>query len=131
MILLYFIFKHPSNEKTKATCDDIELSIEVFTAMGHHRVAKRCLELVLEVFELAKKTLREPEEGLAVPNQLPVEDDSGFFTSLIDPFLLEDYAFNDANFDSFAPGAWNTPDPSMGSEGQNALGLFLSFTANR
>jgi len=131
MILLYFIFKNPSNEKTKSACDDIELSIEVFTAMGHHRVAKRCLELVLEVFELAKKAMREPEEGPALPNPLPVEDDSGFFTNLIDPFLLEDYAFNDTKLDGFPPGAWNAPDPNLGTEGGNALELFLSFTANR
>jgi hypothetical protein len=103
------------------------MSIEVFTAMGHHRVTKRCLELVTEVYELAKKTIREQQEG---PSFQTLEDGSEFFANLIDPFLLEDYAFNDQKLDGFTPGAWN-PDPTPGVESGNALEMFLNFTANR
>ena len=131
MILLYFILKNPLNQNIKSVCSDIELSIEVFTAMGHHRVAKRCLELVSEVYELAKKAIREQEAGPRNQNTLAVEDGSDFFSNLIDPFLLEDYAFNEAKLDSLTPGTWNAPDPSMSADGGNALELFFNFTANR
>ena len=127
MVLLYYIFKNPLNDKVSTACVDVEMSIEVFTAMGHHRVAKRCLELVTEVYELAKKTIREQQEG---PSFQPIEDGFEFFANLIDPFLLEDYAFNDQNLDSFAPGGWN-PGPNFGVESGNALEMFLNFTANR
>ena len=135
MVLLYYIFKNPLNEKIPSVCLDVEMSMEVFTAMGHHRVAKRCLELVTEVYELAKKTIREQQEG---PNSttglggFPVDDDTEFFANLIDPFLLEDYAFNDSKVDGFALGTWNVaPDPNLGVESGNALELFLNFSANR
>lgn len=127
MVLLYYIFKHPLNEKVSSACADVEMSIEVFTAMGHHRVTTRCLELVTEVYELAKKTIREQQEG---PSFQPMEDGSEFFANLIDPFLLEDYAFNDQKLDGFTPGAWN-PDLNPGVESSNALEMFLNFTANR
>jgi len=42
---------------------DVEMSIEVFTGMGHNRVAKRCVELVTEVYELSKKAVKEQQEG--------------------------------------------------------------------
>jgi hypothetical protein len=131
MILLYYILKNPLNENVPSACSDIELSIEVFTAMGHHRVAKRCLELVSEVFELAQKAIRERDAGATLQSSLPIEDGSEFFANLIDPFLLEDYAFNDANLDNFTPDPWNAPDSSVGGEGSNALEMFFNFTANR
>jgi hypothetical protein len=131
MILLYYILKNPHSEKVQSACSDIELSIEVFTAMGQHRVAKRCLELVSEVFELAKKAIRENESGPILQSSLPVDDGSEFFANLIDPFLLEDYAFNDPKFDSLTPGPWDAPDPNLGGEGSNALEMFLNFTASR
>jgi hypothetical protein len=130
MILLYYILKNPLNENVPSACSDIELSIEVFTAMGHHRVAKRCLELVSEVFELAKKAIRESEAGATLQSSLPIEDGSEFFANLIDPFLLEDYAFNDSKL-NLTPGPWNAPDLNMGGEGGNALEMFFNFTANR
>jgi hypothetical protein len=100
--------------------------------MGHHRVAKRCLELVSEVFDLAKRAIREAQAGPVVQSSLPSnEDTSEFFANLIDPFLLEGYAFNDTKIDGLTPGLWSAPDPSMGSEGGNALEMFLNFTANR
>lgn len=101
--------------------------------MGHHRVAKRCLELVSEVFELAKRAIHEAQAGPVIQSTLPSnEDGSEFFANLIDPFLLEDYAFNnDTKIDGLTPGIWSAPDPSMGSEGGNALEMFLNFTANR
>ena len=107
------------------------MSIEVFTAMGHHRVAKRCLELVSEVYELAKKTIREQQEGLSMQTTVPMEDDLEFFANLIDPFLLEDYAINDSKLDGLTLGPWNAPDPNLVVESGNALELFLNFTANR
>ena len=132
MILLYYILKNPKNDNVPSVSADIELSIEVFNAMGHHRVAKRCLELVSEVFELAKRAIREAQAGPIVQSSLPSnEDSSEFFANLIDPFLLEGYAFNDTKIDGFTPGVWSAPDPSMGSEGGNALEMFLNFTANR
>lgn len=138
MVLLYYVFKNPLNEKVVSACSDVEMSMEVFTAMGHHRVAKRCLELVSEVYELAKKTIREQREGLTSTNQsgatFPVDDDLDFFANLIDPFLLEDYAFNDDKVDGFPPGTWNINVPDLnlgGAESGNALELFLNFTANR
>jgi len=112
--------------------------MEVFAVMGHHRVAKRCLELVSEVYELAKKTIREQQEGPTSTNQsgniFPVNDDSEFFANLIDPFLLEDYAFNDAKMDGFTSGTWNVGAMDLnlgGAENGNALESFLNFTANR
>ena len=81
------------------------MSMEVFIAMGHHRVAKRCLEFVSEVYELAKRTIREQQEGPTSTTQglggFPMENDTDLFTNLIDPFLLEDYAFNDSKVDEF------------------------------
>ncbi len=123
--------KNPLKENIKSACADIDLSIEVFTAMGQHRVAKRCLELVIEVYELAKKTVREQEAGPSKQSTLPVEDGSDFFSNLIDPFLLEDYAFNEAKIDALTPGAWNAPEMNLGTEGGNALELFFNFSANR
>jgi hypothetical protein len=131
MILLYYILKNPLKDNVQSACADVELSIEVFTAMGHHRVAKRCLELVSEVFELAKKAVREQQEGLSIQNNLPVEDGSELFANLIDPFLLEGYAFNDSKPDGLTPGSWSTLDPNLGVESGNALELFFNFTANR
>jgi hypothetical protein len=131
MILLHHILKNPKNENIQTTSQDIELSIEVFTAMGHHRVAKRCLELVSEVYELAKKAIQDQESGPTLQNNLTVEDGSEFFANLIDPFLLEDYAFNDSKLDGLTPGLWDAPDPNVGGDGPNALEMFLNFTANR
>jgi hypothetical protein len=131
MILLHHILKNPKSENIQKTSQDIELSIEVFTAMGHHRVAKRCLELVSEVFELAKKAIQDQESGPTLQNNLTVEDGSEFFASLIDPFLLEDFTFNDAKLDGLTPGIWNAPDPNVGGDGPNALEMFLNFSANR
>lgn len=134
MVLLYYIFKNPvlTNDKISSVCADVEMSIEVFTAMGHHRVAKRCLELVTEVYELAKKAVKEQHCGAEFAAGLPiVEDDSGFFANLIDPFLLEDYAFNEPKLDGLTPGTWNAPLVGEGMESGNALELFLNFTANR
>ena len=99
--------------------------------MGHHRVAKRCLELVSEVYELAKKTIREQQEGLSMQSTLPMENDWDLFANLIDPFLLEDYAFNDSKLDELNTSAGHAPDPNLGVESGNALELFLNFTANR
>ena len=131
MVLLFYIFKNPLSDKVPSVCLDIEMSMEVFTAMGHHRVAKRCLELVSEVYELAKKTIREQQEGPSSPATF--DDGFDFFSNLIDPFLLEDYAFNDAKVDGITPGAWNVApaDPNFGIDSGNALELFLNFTANR
>jgi len=131
MILLYYILKNPLNENSKSACADIELSVEVFTAMGQHRVAKRCLELVSEVYELAKRAVREQEAGPTKQTSLAVEDGSDFFSNLIDPFLLEDYAFNESKVDALTPGPWNAPDPNISVEGGNALELFFNFSANR
>ena len=128
MVLLYYIFKNPLDEKTKSACSDVEMSIEVFTAMGRHRVTKRCLELVSEVYELSKKVIRVQQEGLTLQSNLPVEDDAVFFANLIDPFLLEDYALNDLKLDGLMSGPSNAPYPG---EGGNALESFLNFTANR
>jgi hypothetical protein len=138
MVLLYYIFKNPLNDKVASACSDVEMSMEVFTAMGHHRVAKRCLELVNEVYELAKKTIKEQQDGPTSTSQsgaaFAVDDDLEFFANLIDPFLLEDYAFNDAKMDGFAPGTWSVGAPDLnlgGAETGNALESFLNFTANR
>jgi hypothetical protein len=131
MILLFYILKNPQSEKIQSACADIEMSIEVFTAMGHHRVAKRCLELVSEVFELAKKAIRENQAGPSIPISLPVDDGTEFFTNLIDPFLLGDYAFDEANLGDLTPGVWNAFDPNMTGEGSNALETFMSFSASR
>src|SRR5436309_9317089 len=87
MVLLYYIIKNPFSEKTPLACSDVEMSIEVFTAMGHHRVAKRCLELVNEVYGLAKKGLQEQHGERVTQINLPVEEDPNFFANLIDPFL--------------------------------------------
>jgi hypothetical protein len=132
MVLLYYIFKNPSlpPDKISSVCADVEMSIEVFTAMGHHRVAKRCLELVTEVYELAKKAIKESGGGEFAAN-FGMEDDSEFFANLIDPFLLEDYAFNESKMDGLTPGVWNAPMPNEGIESGNALELFLNFSANR
>ena len=62
MIPLFYILKNPLSENARSAYEDIELSSEVITAMTHHRVAKCCLELVNEVYELAKKTVRETQE---------------------------------------------------------------------
>jgi hypothetical protein len=91
MLLLYYIFKSPLNDKVPSACSDVEMSIKIFTATGHHRVAKRCLELVSEVYKLAKKTIREQQEGLSMQSNLPMEND---WENLIHPFLFEDYAVN-------------------------------------
>jgi hypothetical protein len=131
MILLYYILKNPLNETSKLACADIELSVEVFTAMGQHRVAKRCLELVSEVYELAKKAVREQQAGSTKQSSLVVEEGSDFFSNLIDPFLLEDYAFNESKLDALTPGTWTAPDLNMTAEGSNALELFFNFSANR
>jgi hypothetical protein len=131
MVLLYYIFKNPLNDQVASVCSDVEMSIEVFTAMGHHRVAKRCLELVSEVYELAKKTVIEQQEGLSMQSTLPMGDDSDFFANLIDPFLLEDYAFNDSRLNGLTSGPWYASDPNLGVDCGNALELFLNFTANR
>ena len=136
MVLLYYLLKNPSlpTDKISSVCADVEMSIEVFTAMGHHRVAKRCLELVTEVYELAKKAIKESAGGEFAANlggNFGMEDESEFFANLIDPFLLEDYAFNEPKLDGLTPGVWNAPLPNEGMESGNALELFLNFSANR
>jgi hypothetical protein len=130
MVLLYYIFKNPIIENVKSACSDVEMSMEVFMAMGHHRVAKRCLELVSEVYELAKKAIREMQESSSMKSSLPVEDCAGFFASLIDPFLLENYAFNGSNLNALNPSPLNVL-PNASTDSANALELFLNFTANR
>jgi hypothetical protein len=130
MILLYYILKNPLKENVQSACADVDLSIEVFTAMGHHRVAKRCLELVGEVFELAKKAVRE-QEVPATQNNTPMEEGTEFFANLIDPFLLEGYAFDDSKLDDQAPASWGSIDSNSTTEPGNALELFFNFTANR
>jgi hypothetical protein len=130
-ILLFYILKNPHNDNVQSACADVELSIEVFTAMGQHRVAKRCLELVSEVYELAKKAVRDIQEGPPLQTIVPTDDGTEFFANLIDPFLLEDFAFNETKFDGLTPGPWDAPDLNVGGEGSNALEMFLNFTANR
>jgi hypothetical protein len=108
------------------------MSIELFTVMGHHRVAKRCLELVTEFYELAKKAVKEQQGGAEIAATLPMmEDDSEFFANLIDPFLLEDYAFNESKLDGLMPGPWDTSVLNEGMESGNALEMFMNFTASR
>jgi hypothetical protein len=131
MVLLYYIFKNPLDENVKTACSDVEMSMEIFTAMGHHHIAKRCLELVSEVYELAKKAIHEQQKGSFTGNTLPIEHGADFFASLIDPFILEDYAFNDPTLDGLNPSPLNAPDPSASMDSGNALELFLNFTANR
>lgn len=131
MILLYYISRNGFNENVRSACSDVEMSMEVFTAMGHHRVAKRCMELVSEVYELAKKAINKQQESLSTQSTLPVEDDTDFFASLIDPFLLENYAFNDQNFGGPDPSPLNAPDMNANLDSSNALEFFLNFTANR
>jgi len=131
MVLLFYVFKHPLDEQISAVCADIEMSVDVLTAMDHHRVAKRCLELVSELYQLAKKNIRDQQDGPSRGSSLPVDNDSEFFASMIDPFLLEDYAFNDMKMNGQTIGVWNGLDSNIGGEGSNALELFLNFTANR
>lgn len=121
MILLYQILRNPLHEDTESVCRDIELGIEVFQAMGGHRVAKRCLELVSEVYDLVKKVIEE------TPPQ-NVEFNEELFPNLIDPFLLEEFAFHDESIHGVHPPAWNELDTD---ESSSALGTFMSFMANR
>ena len=130
MILLCYMIKNPLAEGIPTICEDIELSIEVFTAMGHHRVATRCLELVIEVFDLAKKTLKEQQADPSLSRDISAEDGSDFFANLIDPFILEGYAFNDEKINGLSPDPW-AQSANVAGEGSNALEMFLNFTASR
>jgi len=122
MVLLYQILRNPRHESTDSVCEDIELGIEVFQAMGGHQVAKRCLELVSEVYDLAKNVIEETH-----PQNVDLNEE--LFPNLIDPFLLEEFAFHDDSTHGVHPPPWNAELDT--EESSSALGTFLSFMANR
>lgn len=116
------------NDQVVSTCSDVEMSIEVFTAMGNHRVFKRCLELACEVFELAKSYSRTTR-WIIYAKYARYRRRFGVFANLIDPLLLEDDAFNDSKLDVRSP--WKAPDTNPGVESGDALELFLNSNANQ
>ena len=99
------------------------MGIEVFQAMGTHRVAKRCLELVSSVYDLVQKIIQSE-----VTEENPVIDleADNILPNLIHPFLLEDFALHvgDGNPSSWS-AAFEMDQPS------SALETFLQFMANK
>lgn len=58
--------------------------------MGEHRGAKWCSEFVSEVYDLAKKVIEESHPRNLLSGK--------FFPNLIDPLLLEEFAFQCREF---------------------------------
>jgi len=125
MVLLYCILRNPHHPSISAVCRDVEMGLEVLEAMGGHRVARRCFELVSEVYELAKKVM---EDKPAPQNITNLESDA-IFPNLIDPFLLEEFAFHDDSTPGIHPPPWNA-DMDV-DESNSTLETFLSFMASR
>ena len=103
------------------------MGLEVLQAMGGQRVAKRCFELVSEVYELAKKVMAEDEP--APQNVMTNLEAETIFPNLIDPFLLDEFAFHDDSTPGIHPPPWNA-DMEV-DENNSALETFLSFMASR
>ena len=123
MVLLYCVLRDPHQDSITAICADIEMGIEVFQAMGTHRVAKRCLELVSSVYDLAQKII---QNGVTEQNPVVCLEADNILPNLIDPFLLEDFALHvgDGN-----PSSWSA-DFGM-EQPSGALETFLQFMANK
>ena len=121
MVLLYCVLRNPHQDSITAICADIEMGIEVFQAMGTHRVAKRCLELVSSVYDLAQKII---QNDMTEQNTMVGLEADNILPNLIDPFLLEDFALHvgDGN-----PSSWSA-DFDM-EQPSNALETFLQFMA--
>jgi hypothetical protein len=76
---------------------------------------------VSEVYDLVKKVIEEtPPQNVELHEEL--------FPNLIDPFLLEEFAFHDESIHGVHPPAWHELDTD---ESSSALGTFMSFMANR
>jgi hypothetical protein len=126
MVLLYCVLRNPHQDSITAICADIEMGIEVFQAMGSHRVAKRCLELVSAVYELAQKIV---QDDMAHQTVIANFEADALLSNLIDPFLLEDFALHVDSIPGVHPPAWST-DLEM-EQPSGALENFLQFMASR
>ena len=102
------------------------MGIEVFQAMGSHRVAKRCLELVSAVYELAQKII---QDDMAHQTVIANFEADALLPDLIDPFLLEGFALHVDSVPGVHPPAWST-DLEM-EQPSGALEKFLQVMAGR
>jgi Fungal specific transcription factor domain len=130
MVLLYSILRKPLHQSIATVCHDVEMGLEVLQAMGSHRVVKRCYELVSEVYELAKKVIQDQP----APNQTGMStnlEEDPIFPTLVDPFLLEEFAFYSEATPGIHPPPWNAEMEVEDEETNSTLETFLSFMASR
>jgi hypothetical protein len=126
MVLLYCVLRNPHQDSITAICADIEMGIEVFQAMGSHRVAKRCLELVSAVYEVAQKIV---QDDMAHQTVIANFEADALLPNLINPFLLEDFALHVDSIPGVHSPLWST-DLEM-EQLSGALENFLQFMASR
>ncbi|KAJ5395622.1 transcriptional regulator family: Fungal Specific TF [Penicillium crustosum] len=118
MILLHLILSNYPGLPDDELLEDVEKSLEIFSSMGDIIVARRCAEMLREVLEAHELSLDTPSSILEQNTDL---DDGDFFFSLfsngtqtqpdrtraemlanlVDPSVLEDFAFGGGNEFSF------------------------------
>jgi hypothetical protein len=120
-IILYVLVSHLQKDNSEELLKVVEKSLKIFQAMGGITIARRCMELTQEIFDIAKTSLQQQgKKGPATQSNLGYDitstaeaapflgggidiDESNFqtefFASLIDPTILDTFSANLVNMD--------------------------------